>query len=77
MPSIQELKDIRIKKLELLKSKGINPYKTESFREISIDSVISDFSNLEIVLFVPIIFSYYIVRLINSKNILFDLHSAN
>ncbi len=47
MPSVQELKDIRIKKLELLKSKGINPYKTESFREISIDSVISDFSNLE------------------------------
>ena len=36
MSSIDEIRDARIKKLELLRSKNINPYPAESKREISL-----------------------------------------
>ena len=47
MSSIDEIRDIRIKKLELLRSKGINPYPAESNREISLKEAIENFDNLE------------------------------
>ena len=47
MSSLDEIRDIRIKKLELLKSKGLNPYPAESKRELSLADAISDFENLE------------------------------
>jgi lysyl-tRNA synthetase class 2 len=47
MSSIDEIRDIRIKKLEHLKKLGINPYPAESKRELSLKSVIDDFENLE------------------------------
>ena len=47
MSSIDEIRDIRIKKLELLKERGINPYPAESKREIAINKVIENFNDLE------------------------------
>ena len=47
MSSIDEIRDARIKKLELLKSKGISPYPAESNREISLKEAVDDFSVLE------------------------------
>src|SRR3990167_626545 len=47
MSSIDEIRDIRIKKLELLKSRGLNPYPAESNREISLKEAIENFDNLE------------------------------
>ena len=34
MSSIDEIKDARIKKLQLLKERGVNPYPAESKREL-------------------------------------------
>ncbi|MCF7834345.1 MAG: lysine--tRNA ligase [Candidatus Pacebacteria bacterium] len=47
MSSIEEIKDIRLKKLELLKEKGINPFPAESFRELSLKEVIDSFESLQ------------------------------
>ena len=47
MSSIDEIRDIRIKKLELLKERGINPYPAESKRELAINKVIENFDSLE------------------------------
>jgi len=47
MSSIDEIREIRIKKLELLKSKGINPYPARAMRELSLREVIDTFDNLE------------------------------
>jgi len=44
MSSIDEIRDARIKKLELLKSKSINPYPTSSSREISLKEAIENFN---------------------------------
>ncbi|MFA6524097.1 MAG: lysine--tRNA ligase [Candidatus Paceibacterota bacterium] len=46
MSSIDEIRDTRIKKLELLKQRGINPYPAESKREISINKIIENFNDL-------------------------------
>jgi lysyl-tRNA synthetase class 2 len=47
MSSIDEIRDTRIKKLEILKSKGINPYPSKSKRELSLKEAIDDFESLE------------------------------
>ena len=47
MSSIDEIRDARIKKLELLRKKGINPYPAESKRELALNEAIGDFDNLE------------------------------
>ena len=47
MSSLDEIRDSRIKKLELLKTRGINPYPAESKREISLIEAIDSFSELE------------------------------
>ena len=47
MSSIDEIRDARIKKLELLKSKGINSYPALSSREISLKEAIDNFNALE------------------------------
>ena len=47
MSSIDEIRDIRIKKLELLKEKGINPYPADSKRELYLNEVIENFEKLE------------------------------
>src|SRR5476649_2346676 len=47
MSSIDEIRDTRIKKLKLLKDKGMNSFPAESKREISLQDAISDFDNLE------------------------------
>ncbi len=47
MSSIDEIRDTRIKKLELLKDRGLNPYPAESKRELSLNDAILDFDNLE------------------------------
>ena len=47
MSSIDEIRDARIKKLELLRSKNINPYPAESRREISLQEAIENFARLE------------------------------
>lgn len=47
MSSIDEIRDIRIKKLELLKNRGINPYPAESKRELSLKEAIDNFDALE------------------------------
>ena len=47
MSSIDEIRDARIKKLELLKSKGVNPYPAKSNRELSLKEVINNFNALE------------------------------
>ncbi|HNW71690.1 MAG TPA: lysine--tRNA ligase [Candidatus Paceibacterota bacterium] len=47
MSSIEEIRNVRIEKLNLLKKKGINPYSAESKREISLKEVIDNFDELE------------------------------
>ncbi|HEV7702286.1 MAG TPA: lysine--tRNA ligase [Candidatus Paceibacterota bacterium] len=47
MSSIDEIRDTRIKKLELLKTKGINPYPAESKRELSLKDAGENFDVLE------------------------------
>ncbi len=47
MSSIDEIRDARINKLELLKKKGMNPYPALSNREISLKEAIENFDNLE------------------------------
>ncbi len=47
MSSIDEIRDARIKKLELLKSQGIDPYPALSKRELSLSEAINLFSKLE------------------------------
>ena len=47
MSSIDEIRDARIKKLELIKSKNINPYPADSKRELSLKEAIDGFDSLE------------------------------
>ena len=47
MSSIDEIRDARIKKLELLKARGENPYPADSKRELSLSEAISAFPELE------------------------------
>ncbi|MCX6755214.1 MAG: OB-fold nucleic acid binding domain-containing protein [Candidatus Nomurabacteria bacterium] len=47
MSSLEEIRDTRIKKLELLKEKGINPFVSESKRELSLAQVLESFDDLE------------------------------
>ncbi len=47
MSSIDEIRETRIKKLELLKSKGINPYPADSKRELTLNEAITNFDSLE------------------------------
>lgn len=47
MSSIDEIRDLRIKKLELLRQKGVNPYPADSKRELSLVDAVKDFSKLE------------------------------
>jgi lysyl-tRNA synthetase class 2 len=47
MSSIDEIRDTRIKKLELFHKKGVNPYPAESRRELSLKDAVADFDNLE------------------------------
>lgn len=47
MSSIDEIRDTRIKKLNLLKEKGVNPYPAESKREIALADAIANFGALE------------------------------
>ncbi|MBU0612250.1 lysine--tRNA ligase [Patescibacteria group bacterium] len=47
MSSIDEIKEARIKKLELLKEKGMNPYPAESKRELSLVKAVEIFDDLE------------------------------
>jgi lysyl-tRNA synthetase, class II len=47
MSSFDEIRDIRIKKLESLKKKGIEAYPSESKRELTLSEAISSFSSLE------------------------------
>ena len=47
MSSIDEIREARIKKLNLLKEKGIDPYKTNSRRELSLKEASNSFEQLE------------------------------
>ena len=47
MSSIDEIRDIRIKKLEILKEKGINPYPADCLRELSLKEAVESFESLE------------------------------
>jgi len=47
MSSIDEIRDARIHKLNLLKESGINPYPSKSLRDLSIKEVIDTFNTLE------------------------------
>lgn len=47
MSSIDEIRGLRIKKLELLKERGVNPYPAESKRELSLAEAIANFESLE------------------------------
>lgn len=47
MSSIDEIRDIRIKKLKLLQERGVDPYPAESRREISLRVAIENFEDLE------------------------------
>src|SRR3989338_1222857 len=44
--SIDEIRKVRIEKLELLKKKGINPYPAKSRRELSLQEAIENFESL-------------------------------
>ena len=46
MSSIDEIRDAKIKKLKILKERGINPYKAESKRELSLKEVVDSFDVL-------------------------------
>ncbi|OHA17834.1 MAG: lysine--tRNA ligase [Candidatus Taylorbacteria bacterium RIFCSPLOWO2_02_FULL_43_11] len=47
MSSIDELREIRLKKLQLLKDSGINPYPTSSNRQYSLRQVVDKFEDLK------------------------------
>lgn len=47
MSSIDEIRGLRIKKLELLKAKGLNPYPAESKKELSLKEAVENFETLE------------------------------
>ena len=47
MSSLDEIRGLRIKKLELLKQGGMEPYPATSFRELSLREVIESFEKLE------------------------------
>lgn len=47
MSSIDEIRDARIKKLELLKERGMNPYPAKSERELSLKDAVDNFEKLE------------------------------
>ncbi|MFA6300948.1 MAG: lysine--tRNA ligase [Candidatus Paceibacterota bacterium] len=47
MSSIDEIRDTRIEKLKLLKDKGMNPYPSDSKREITLREAVSIFDDLE------------------------------
>ena len=47
MSSIDEIRDARLKKIEILKERGINPYPAESKREISLKEAVDTFAELE------------------------------
>jgi len=47
MSSIDEIRDARIKKIEILKQKGFLAYPAESKREISLSETVESFENLE------------------------------
>jgi len=47
MSSIDEIRDARIKKLEILKNKGINPYPAKSKKEFSIKEVLENSEKLK------------------------------
>jgi lysyl-tRNA synthetase class 2 len=47
MSSIDEIRDARIRKLELLRNRGVNPYPADAKREISLRQAAEDFDNLE------------------------------
>lgn len=46
MSSLHEFRDARIKKLEILRAKGINPYPSDSMREMSLTEAVEDFAKL-------------------------------
>lgn len=48
MSSIDEIRDVRLAKLKILKDRGINPYPAETKRELSLLEAISSFDVLEI-----------------------------
>ncbi|MES2315697.1 MAG: lysine--tRNA ligase [Patescibacteria group bacterium] len=47
MSSIDEIRSLRVKKLELLKQKGMDPYPADSRRELSLAEAVANFENLE------------------------------
>ena len=47
MSSIDEIRDARLQKLELLRGKGINPYPAQSLRELSLKEAVDSFESLE------------------------------
>jgi lysyl-tRNA synthetase class 2 len=47
MSSIDEIRDARIAKLEILKSRGVNPYPADSKRELSLKEAVDTFESLE------------------------------
>jgi len=47
MSSIDEIRDARIKKLDLFKNKGINPYPIHSNRELTLSEAVEQFKTLE------------------------------
>ncbi|MDQ3244979.1 MAG: lysine--tRNA ligase [bacterium] len=47
MSSIDEIRDVRIKKLEILQARGINAYPAKSNKELSLDEALEHFDNLE------------------------------
>jgi lysyl-tRNA synthetase class 2 len=46
MASLEEIRSERIKKLELLKAKGVDPYPIESKRDVSVGEAVADFTAL-------------------------------
>ncbi len=47
MASLEEIRQERLHKLEILKNKGINPYPAQTVRDYSLSQVVADFSKLE------------------------------
>lgn len=47
MSSLEEIRESRIKKLKLFEERGLNPYPSDSKRELSLREAIDDFENLE------------------------------
>src|SRR3989344_9697872 len=47
MSSIDEIRDARIKKIELLRAKGVDPYPAESKREIALSEAVANFDALQ------------------------------